>query len=249
MQQGEGTPQQLVALGRPDRPGVGDAVPAEVRLDLRAEVGLVLHDAGDHEREPRAVRHLDRPVRPLVGVDPPEEQQVGAGPRPEGEGTGVDAVVDGRGVGQAGVAVGVADRDVVRDVAVGGVDPHDALGGEPVHRRDHRGPDQPAVGQRQEVELVGQHVELRGALEGRPDVQALLDLGVEGAVLLVAGGRLRVQPSCRRGVGGGEQRHLVAERHQPLGQGGGHLLPWAVAARRGAVRDRGEDADAHRQWS
>ena len=48
----------------------------------------------------------------LVGVDPSEEQQMLAGARMDRERVDVDAVVDGRGVVQIRVTVGVADRHV-----------------------------------------------------------------------------------------------------------------------------------------
>ena len=51
----------------------------------------------------------------------------------------------------------------------------------------HRGVDQAAVGERQEVEAVVDDVELVGALERGGDVQALGDLGVDRGVLLVPG--------------------------------------------------------------
>ena len=153
-------------------------------------------------------------------------------------------MVDRRVVGQVRVPVRVADRHVVRDVVVGAVDRQDPLRGEAVDGRHHRRRHQPAVGQRQEVEVVAHQVELAGPLERGRVVQALVHLGVDAGVLLVAARGLGVQPGRGQRVGGGEQRDVVAERDQALGESGRDLLPRPVAARRGAMRDRGEHADA-----
>ena len=105
---------------------------------------------------------------------------------------------------------------------------------------------QPAVRQRHEVELVAHHVELARPLERGRVVQALVHLGVDAGILLVATRGLCVQPGRRQGVGGGEQRDVVAEGDQALGEGRRDLLPRPVTARRSAVGDRGEHADAQR---
>jgi len=243
VQQGQRTTQQAVALGRPHRPDVGD-VAAQLRLHLLAEVPLVLHDPGDHQRHPGAASNLDRQVGALVRMDPAEEQQIAAGLRHEGEPGQVDAVVDGRGVAQVRVSIGVADRDVVRVIVVGPEDREDPFGGEPVDGGDHRGRHQPAVGQRQEIELIGHQIELARPLEGRRDVQASVDLGIDGDVFLVTGRRFTVQSSRGQRISGGEQRDIVAEAHQALGQRGRDLLPGPVTAWRRAMRHRGQDRDA-----
>src|SRR5581483_10327550 len=61
-----------------DRAEVADVLPVEPRLDLLLEVGAVLDDAGETERQPGAPGELDRFGRALVGVDPAEEKQVAA---------------------------------------------------------------------------------------------------------------------------------------------------------------------------
>jgi hypothetical protein len=179
-------------------------------------------------------------------VDAAEEQQVGTGVGPEGELLQCDAVVNGRLVAEIGMAVGVADRDVAGGVVVGPVDGHDPLGGKAVDGGDDRGAHQPAVGDGQEIELVGQQVELTGPLESRRDVAALRNLGVDAGRFLISLGHFGVQPGGRRGVCRREQRHFVAERHQPVGEGGRHLLPGAVAAWRRAVGDGGQHPDPQR---
>ncbi len=121
--------------------------------------------------------------RPLVRVDATEEQQVFARVRVHGEGVDVDAVVDRGRVVQARVPVGVADRDVGGRRVVALVHRHDLRRREAVDRRHDGGVDQPAVGQRQEVEAVVDDVEVGGALEDRGDVHALGDLRIDAVVL------------------------------------------------------------------
>ena len=91
---------------------------------------------------------------PLSGWMRPRNSRYSPGPVVEGEGGEVDAVVDRRVVGQVRVAVRIADRDVVPDVVVGAVDRHDPLRREAVDGRHDRRRHQPAVGQREEVELL-----------------------------------------------------------------------------------------------
>ena len=128
---------------------------------------LVLDDAGDVEPSSGSPGDLDGVGGALVGVDPTEEQQVVAGFGIDGEGVGVDPVVDGGGVVQRGVAIGVADRDVVGRGVVALVDRDDPRRREPVDRRDDRRVDEAAVGEREEVEPVVDDVELVGSLEHR----------------------------------------------------------------------------------
>ena len=112
MEQGAGAAEELRPLVRPDRAEIADPVAVEPRRHELVEVALVLDDSGKDERNPRLLGDVDRLHRPLVGVDPAEEQQVPAGGRVEREGVGVDPVVDRREVVEARVPVGVADRDV-----------------------------------------------------------------------------------------------------------------------------------------
>ena len=81
---------------------VAHPLAVDVRRDLVAEVLLVLDDPGDVEPAAGSAGDLDRMGGALVGVDPPEEQQVLAGTRVDGERVDVDAVVDGGGVVQTG---------------------------------------------------------------------------------------------------------------------------------------------------
>jgi hypothetical protein len=92
--------------------------------------------------------------------------------------------------------------------------------------------------------LVAQHVELGCPLDGGRDVQALVHLGVDVGILLVASRSFRVQPGGRQRIRGGEQRDVVAEGDQSFGERRRDLLPRPVAVRRSAMSDRGEHADA-----
>lgn len=97
----------------------------EVRFDLVAEVRLVLDDAGDVEAASGSAGDVDRVAGALVGVDASEVEEVVSGCRGDGEGGGVDAVMDRGRVVQVGVPVGVADRDVVGGGVVALVDRED----------------------------------------------------------------------------------------------------------------------------
>jgi len=194
MKQGSSAPEQSVALDWSHSADEVDVTAVDEWLDLAVEVDLVLDDAGDDQGHARTPGHLDREVGPLVGVDSAQEQQVAAPNGREGERIQVDAVVDRRVVREGGVSVGVADRHVVRDVVVGRIDRDDPLGGEPVDSRNHWRRREAAVGQRQEVELVGDDVEFGRALEDRSDMQRLADLHVGARRLLVACGHFGVQP-------------------------------------------------------
>ena len=93
-----------------------------MRRDLVAEVLLVLDDPGDVESAATAAGDLDRVGGALVGVDPPEEQKMLAGARMDREPVDIDAVVDGGGVVQIRVSIGVADRHVRGSAVVALVD-------------------------------------------------------------------------------------------------------------------------------
>ena len=69
---------------------------------------------------------VDRGDRALVGVDAAEVREVAAGLGVQLEAVGVDAVVDGGGVVEGGVPVGVADGDVGGSAVVLGVHGDDA---------------------------------------------------------------------------------------------------------------------------
>ena len=113
-------------------------------------------------------------------------------------------------------------------------------------RGDHRCRDEIAVRERQEVEPVVDDVELAGALEHRGDVQALCDLGVDRRILRPARRRGGMQAGRGDRVCSGEQRDVMAGRHQPLGEQRRELLPRPVVTRRCPPRDRRQHGDSDR---
>jgi len=113
-----------------------------------------------------------------------------------------------------------------------------------VDRRHDRRVYQPREGERHEIGLVMNEVELAGTLEDMGDVEHLPHLGVNGGVLGIGrradAGQLARGPAVFRG----EQGDVDAARHQRLGQQARHQLPWTIMARRGAPGDRRQHGDA-----
>ena len=89
MEQGAGAAEELRPLVRPDRAEIADPVAVEPRRHELVEVALVLDDSGKDERNPRLLGDVDRLHRPLVGVDPAEEQRG----TPPGDGWSANASV------------------------------------------------------------------------------------------------------------------------------------------------------------
>ncbi len=142
------------------------------------------------------------------------------------------------------MAIGVADRDIMDAILVRLEGGQDALRGEAVDRRHHRRLHQPREGERHEIGLVVNEVELARALEDMGDVEHLPHLGVDAGVLGI-GRRADAGELARgRAVLRGEQGDVDAARHQRLGQQAGHQLPRAVMARRRAPGDRRQHGDA-----
>ncbi len=113
-------------------------------------------------------------------------------------------------------------------------------------RRDDGGRDQPAVGERQEVESVVDDVELRRPFEDLGDVEALGHLRIEGRVLRPPVRHHGTQAGRGQRITGGEQRDVVPARHQSLRQEGGEELPRPIVAGRHPPRERSQDRDAQR---
>ena len=101
-----------------------------------------MHDPGDHEREPDRLGHGDGVGDALVRMDATEEHQPAARSVAEREVREIDAVINGRGVAQIGVAVGVADRDVRDAVVVASVNGTDPIRRKTVDRRHEQRPAQ-----------------------------------------------------------------------------------------------------------
>jgi hypothetical protein len=158
----------------------------------------------------------------------------------------VDSVVDGGGVAQIRVSIGVTDRHVRSCAVVALVDGKDPVGREPVDRGDYRCGDEIAVRQWQEVEPVVDDVELASALEHGGDVQALRDLRIDRRVLRPAKRRGCVQAGRGDRVCSGEQRDVMTGGHQPLGEQRGELLPRPVVTGRCPPSDRRQHGDSDR---
>jgi hypothetical protein len=88
-----GRPEDGGTIRARDRAEELDGVSVDVRLDLGAEVALVLHDPGDDQSPPNSPGDLDRCGRALVRMDAAEEDQRVAAVA-EREVVNVDAVVD-----------------------------------------------------------------------------------------------------------------------------------------------------------
>jgi polysaccharide biosynthesis protein PslF len=246
VEQGMGPAENLDAVSGVDRTDEAHLAVIEVREDLGVEVALILDDAGDHQRPTRSAGYLDGLSGALVGMDPSEEQEVSARLVAEGELADRDPMVDGGGIAEPGMAVGVADGDVAVGGVVTLVDGHDPLRREPVDRGDHRGGDQLAVGEGKEVEPVVDHVELVGPLEHGGDVEALGHLRFDRRVLRPArrggGGQLG---RCDR-IGGGEQGDVMAPLNESFGEERSKQLPRPVVAGWGAPGNRRQDGDPQR---
>ena len=220
-------------------------VVVDVRRDLTLVIAFVLHQASHDQPLARSLRGGDGVVRAFVGMDAAEEEQVVAALCIEGEVIEGDAVVDRRGVAERRVAVGVADRDVMHMIVVALVHRHDPLGREAVDRRQHRRVDQPRPGERHEIGLVVDQVELARLFHAIGDVQRLPHLGVEvrGFGIAARGDALQLAGGVR--ILRGEEGDVDAARDQRLGKEARDQLPRAVAGRRRRPRDRGQHGDAH----
>src|SRR5688572_19287218 len=103
MEEGNRPSENLRALVGADRSQVADPLAVEVRRHLGLEVAAILDDARDDEREADATGDLDRLGRALLGMDPPEEQEVPPVPLSKREVVGVDPVMNGGHVVEAGM--------------------------------------------------------------------------------------------------------------------------------------------------
>ena len=166
--------------------------------------------------------------RPLVRMNAAEEEQIFIWPRAHGERLDVDAVVDRGRVVQARVTVGVTDGDVRGRGVVALVYRNNARRRESVNRRHYRRVDQPAVRERKKVEPVVNDVEVAGAFEDRRDVCAFRHLWVDLRIFRPPTRSCRMEPRRRNRVGRREQRDIVAEGDQPVGEKRGKQFPRAI---------------------
>mgnify|MGYP003694576315 CR=1 FL=1 len=144
---------------------------------------LILDDTGHDQPPTRSTCRRNRLGRPLVRVDAAEEEQVFAAVRVEGKVLQPDTVVDRRRIAQVRVAIGVADRDIMDAILVRLEGGQDALRGKAVDRRHDRCLHQPREGERHEIRLIVNEVELARAFEDVGDVEHLPRLGVDRGVL------------------------------------------------------------------
>ena len=143
------------------------------------------------------------------------------------------------------MSVSIADGDEGGALVVLGVDRHDVRRRESVDCGDHRGRNQPRVGEGQEVEAVVDHVELRCPLEHLRNMQALGDLRIDAWVFRPAPRDHTAEASRCLRVPGREERHIVASGDEPFGQERSKEFPRSVVPRGNTPRNRCEDRNAH----
>ena len=227
-----------------DRAEEDDLIPVDVRFHGVGKILLVLHDAADHQPSSRAAGDLDGVSCALVRMDAPETHQVIALGGAVREHREVDAVMDGRGVVEPGVAVGIGDRDERRARSrVGG---KDAGAGEAVDGRDHRRPRVLAKCERQPVEVVMDKLELARSGQRMRDVQRLPDPAVHLGVLRVAVRADAVENRRRHRIERGEKCDIDSSRDKPLSEQAGDRLPRPVVLGRRTPGDRREHGELHR---
>ena len=228
---------------------IDDARPVDVRRHMFTIV-LVL-GGGEDQAHADASGHLDRLQHALALGEPAEEQQVVVGLRLKRERVGVDAVQHDVDDVQAGKEAGLlhGNRDE-RRLGIALPQPNLGLARRVMQRLHDRRGRQPRERERHRVvgRLVMNDVELVRALDRRGEVQHLVELPrphvlVVPVAVLVDG----VQLGCGLRVGGGEERDVVAARHEAFGQERRHQLNRARLVRRHFGGDRGDVRDA--QWS
>src|SRR5882672_5613184 len=109
----------------------------------------------------------------LVRVNAAEKQQIFATMRVEGKVLERDAMMDRCCIAQVRMAIGIADSDIVDAFFIFLESRQDALRRETVDGRHYRGSDQPREGERYEIGLVVNKVELTSLLEDMGDMEHL----------------------------------------------------------------------------
>ena len=84
-----------------------------MRLHFVAEVGRILHDAGDQQAPPALLRHLDGQVDAFVRMDAANENEVFPPARSLGIERQIDSVVDRRQIIQSRRAIRIADGNEI----------------------------------------------------------------------------------------------------------------------------------------
>src|ERR1700720_636221 len=102
-----GGAEDIPAAPRAGRAEEDDLIPVDMRLHGVGEIPFVLHDAADHQPSSRATGDLDGVSCSLVRMDGPERDKIIPPSGAVREHPEVDAVMDGRGIVEPGVAVGI----------------------------------------------------------------------------------------------------------------------------------------------
>ena len=84
-----------------------------MRLHFGCEIVLILNDAGNHQLDPHALRHVDRFAHALMRMDPTKEQQILSLGFKKGKLRNINTVMDGGYVVQLRRLIRLADRYVV----------------------------------------------------------------------------------------------------------------------------------------
>ena len=103
---------------------------------------------------------------------------------------------------------------------------------------------QPREGERHEIGLVVNKVELTGLLEDMGDVEHLPHFRVDRGILGIGRRADAVQLGCRLAIHCSEKGDVDAARHERLRQETRHLFPGAVMARRCTPGDRRQHGNA-----
>ena len=96
------------------------------------------------------------------------------------------------------------------------IDGHDLGRRESVDGGEDRRLDQPRVGQRHEVVVAVDQVELSSVLERFGDVKVFGYFGIDGGILFIAPVHHGMQTSAGHGIPAGEQRYIPATGDQVL---------------------------------
>ena len=99
-------------------------------------------------------------------------------------------------------------------------------------RGHHGGRNQPREGERHEIGLVVNKVELTGLLEDMGDVEHLPHFRVDRGILGIGCRTNGIELACRTAIHCSKQGDVDAAGHQPFGEQRGELFPRPVVMRR-----------------
>jgi len=228
-----------------------DAWMVEPRLYLLLEVLAIhpIHLGGENQADARAARGIDRNVRPLLGRDAAEEDEVVTAAGARIVAIERQAVMHGRQPVHLaeGWPLCVADRDE-GELGKAPIERGQPVDVQPaMQRRQHGKPEAPQRQKRQEVEVVVDHVELVGAFDqlqsGDQAPCTPIDPGRRLQADRAASHRDEVRTRAR--IAAGEEGDLVTTADELRGEPIDDPLGAAVKGRRNRLRDRCELCDAH----